>query len=57
MKGLTSAGLAAIGRDSFAFGLECSWLMMLEETRDTHVFVVILLGISRIIYEWYHQGQ
>ena len=55
MKGLTSAGLAAIGRDSFAFGLECSWIMMLEETRDTHVFVDYPTRYQQ--YEWYHQGQ
>ena len=32
VKVLTIAGLAVIGCDSFAYGLECSWLMMLEGT-------------------------
>ena len=48
VKVLTSVGLAAIGRDSFAHNLECSWLMMLEGTCVAHVMVVILLGIIRV---------
>ena len=40
-----SEGLAVIGCDSFAYGLECSWLMMLEGTYDAHVMVIILFGI------------